>query len=208
MKPTRVEMVAIYTTRDSGLDRTTIAVMIVVTIDPVVEVVRTVIIGKTATGRSAPLTVVTGRDLLPAGPNTMIVAHPGLRLRGESMMIEGLLQGTMITDGGLMMIAEPLIIMTDAGTKLLLTDAETTEDATRRMTGTKTGPRGTQTEMAVGATVNVESDRWFSADVGATEKKGNGKPGVLRNWLWRLSTLSLIVPIRIWLCGPMYLSDR
>jgi hypothetical protein len=50
-----------------------------------------------------------------AVPNMKIVA-PGLRPPGGTLMIEGL-QGTMITDGGVMMIAEGLIIiMTDAGT--------------------------------------------------------------------------------------------
>jgi hypothetical protein len=61
-------------------------------------------------------------------------------------MTEGL-QGTMITDAGVMMTAERhLIIMTDAGT--ILIDAETTEDAMTRIT--TTGLQGTQTEMADG----------------------------------------------------------
>jgi hypothetical protein len=78
---------------------------------------------------------------------TMRSVDPGLHPPGGRLMIEGL-QGTMITGAGAMMTAERLIIiMTDAGT--ILTDAEMTEDATRKMTATTIG-RGTQMEMVDG----------------------------------------------------------
>ena len=52
----------------------------------------------------------------PLAVLNMKIVAPGLRPPGGRLMIEGL-QGTMITDGGVMMIAEGLIIiMTDAGT--------------------------------------------------------------------------------------------
>jgi hypothetical protein len=99
--------------------------------------------GMIATGKIAHLTAgtVPGRLLVAK----TIVAPPGLRPPGGRLMIEGL-QGTMITGEEAMMIAEALIMLTDAGT--ILTDAGTIEDATRRTS--RIGPRGTQTEMAVG----------------------------------------------------------
>jgi len=99
----------------------------------------------TATGKIAHLTAgtVPGRLLV-----VKKIVAPGLRPPGGRLMIEGL-QGTMITGEEAMMIAEGLIILTDAGT--MPTDAGTIEDATRRRNASKRGPRGTQTEMADGA---------------------------------------------------------
>jgi uncharacterized membrane protein YeaQ/YmgE (transglycosylase-associated protein family) len=96
--------------------------------------------GTTATGMIVDLTVGTVPDRLPAGPSTMIVA-PGLRPLGGRLMIEGL-QGTMITGEEVMMIAEGLIIM--------LTDAGTIEDATRKKTASTKGLQGMRMEMVVG----------------------------------------------------------
>lgn len=77
-------------------------------------------------------------------------------------MIKGL-QGTMITGEEAMMTADPLIIiMTDAGTNQ--NDAETTGDATRKMSATTIG-RGTQTVMADG---RVE---WILVRYRARDKK-------------------------------------
>jgi hypothetical protein len=98
------------------------------------------------------------------GLNTKNVA-PGLRPPGGRLTIEGL-QGTMITGGEAMMIAEGLIIMlTDAGT--ILTDAGTTENATRKMTAMKS-VQGMQTVMAVGL-VEMVRGSWFP-DAGQTGK--------------------------------------
>ena len=96
--------------------------------------------GMTATGKTVHPTVGTVPDRLPAGPSTMIVA-PGLRPLGGRLMIEGL-QGTMITGEEVMMIAEGLIIM--------LTDAGTIEDATRKKTASTKGLQGMRMEMVVG----------------------------------------------------------
>jgi hypothetical protein len=77
--------------------------------------------GMIATGKIAHLTAGTVPGRLLVAKT--IVAPPGLRPPGGRLMIEGL-QGTILTDAG------------------------TIEDATRRTS--RIGPRGTQTEMAVG----------------------------------------------------------
>jgi hypothetical protein len=104
------------------------------------------------TERNVPITVEIAPGRLPVGQSLMIVALDH-RLLGEIMMKEGL-QGTMITDEGVLMTAEPLIIiMTDAGT--IQTDAETTEDATKKTT-LKTDLEGTRMEMEVGPAEKYE----------------------------------------------------
>jgi len=63
-------------------------------------------------------------------------------------MIEGL-QGTMITGEEALMTAERLIIiLNDAGT--IMTDAETTEDAKKKMNATTKGLQGMRTGKRVG----------------------------------------------------------
>jgi hypothetical protein len=95
---------------------------------------------------------------------TMTTVAPGLRPPGGRLMTEGL-QGTMITDAGVMMTAERhLIIMTDAGT--ILIDAETTEDAMTRIM--KIGLQGTRTEMAGGL---VDFDPHFFWTLAKAEKR-------------------------------------
>jgi hypothetical protein len=72
--------------------------------------------------------------------NMMIVAHPGLRLPGGRLMINGL-QGTMITGAEAMMTAERLIIiMTAVG--MIKIAAEMTKGATKKKNDTKKGRRG------------------------------------------------------------------
>jgi len=71
---------------------------------------------------------------------TTMTVVPGLHLRRGAIMMRGNLQGTMITDGEVMMMtAEPLIIiMTVAG--MMTGDVKTAvADAKRRTIGTTTG---------------------------------------------------------------------
>jgi hypothetical protein len=78
-------------------------------------------------------------DRLLVAMITTIVA-PGLHLRRGGILMRENLQGTMITDGEVMMMtAEPLIIiMTAAGT--MIGDVKTAvADATRKTIGTTTG---------------------------------------------------------------------
>jgi hypothetical protein len=125
---------------------TIIVVMTVVMTVPSEMIGMNVMIG--ITEMSDLPTVETALALRPLVVPTMTSVDPGLRPPGGRLMIEGL-QGTMITGAGAMMTADRLIIiMTDAGT--ILTDAGTTEDATRRMTATTKGLRGTQMEMVDG----------------------------------------------------------
>ena len=93
------------------------------------------------------MTVTNKKDIAviaqghPVVLNMMNVARPGLRPPGGRLMIKGL-QGTMITDEEAMMTTERLIIiLTAAGT--IRTDAETTEDATKKTSASMRG-RGTQ----------------------------------------------------------------
>ena len=122
----------------SALAPTTIVAMIAVTTAPVTTATVIGMIGDIAGTDPGHLLVV---------PNMTTVVRPGLRPPGGRLMIKGL-QGTMITGEEAMMTADPLIIiMTDAGTNQ--NDAETTGDATRKMSATTIG-RGTQTVMADG----------------------------------------------------------
>ena len=115
----------------SGPVRTTIVAMNVAMIGGMI------VTGTTATRKKD--TAVIAQGLLVA-LNTMNVV-PGLRPPGGRLMIKGL-QGTMITGAEAMMTAERLIIiLTAAGT--IRTDAETTEDATKKTNVSRRG-RGTQ----------------------------------------------------------------
>jgi hypothetical protein len=96
----------------------------------------------TATGTTAGMIDIAVNGLGPplAEANMMIVVHPGLRLPGGRLTINGL-QGTMITGAEAMMTAERLIIiMTAVG--MIKIAAEMTEDATKKKNDTKTGHRG------------------------------------------------------------------
>jgi hypothetical protein len=96
----------------------------------------------TATGMTVGMIDIVVNVLGPplAEANMMIVAHPGLRLPGGRLMINGL-QGTMITGAEAMMTAERLIIiMTAVG--MIKIAAEMTEDATKKKNDTTTGHRG------------------------------------------------------------------
>jgi len=112
----------------SGLVRTTIVAMIG----------EMIVTGTTVTKKKDTAVIAQG---LPAALNMMNVVHPGLRPPGGRLTIKGL-QGTMITGAEAMMTAERLIIiLTAAGT--IRTDAETTEDATKKTSASMRG-RGIQ----------------------------------------------------------------
>ena len=119
----------------SGPVRITIVVMNVATIGEMI-VTETTVTKKTDTA------VIVQGPLVAL--NMMNVVHLGLRSLEERLTIKGL-QGTMITGAEAMMTAERLIIiLTAAGT--IRTDAETTEDATKKKSASMRD-RGTQMEM-------------------------------------------------------------
>ncbi|KAG5636408.1 hypothetical protein H0H81_008148 [Sphagnurus paluster] len=119
----------------SALALTIIVAMIVVMTGAVTTAIVT-----TATATTEATAEIAQGRLLAAHLLIMTTVVPGLHPPGGRGMIEGL-QGTMITDEAAMMTAEALIIMmTVAG--MILTDAETIEDATRRTTAMKRGHRG------------------------------------------------------------------
>jgi len=133
-----VDLFALHTMTPVVDPITTGVKIVVVKIVPLVTTVTTKKTG--TTGKSARLTAAAS-DLgrLLAATIMMIVA-PGLHLRRGAIMMRGNLQGTMITDGEVMMMtAEPLIIiMTVAG--MMTGDVKTAvADATRKTIGTTTG---------------------------------------------------------------------
>jgi hypothetical protein len=110
---------------------------VVVKIVPLVTTVTTKKSG--TTGKSARL-IAAVSDLGRLAVTTTKIVAPGLHLRRGAIMMRGNLQGTMITDGEVMMMtAEPLIIiMTVAG--MMTGDVKTAvADATRKTIGTTTG---------------------------------------------------------------------
>lgn len=131
---------------------TTIVVMTAVTIVAMTATATTVtavamtvaMVGKIATARTVTETIAPTRPAASAQGHlvgtTTTAGRLGPRLPREIMKREGP-QGTMITGGRLMMTAEYLTILNVVGM---------TEDATRRMIGTKTDPQGLQTEMEDG----------------------------------------------------------
>ena len=107
------------------------------------------IIGTTDTGKTGHTVAKDpGRLLAEPLPNLKIVVHPGLHPPGGRLMIKGL-QGTMITGEEAMMTAERLIIILNVA-GMIMTDAGTTEDATKKMNASRTGLRGTRMGKAVG----------------------------------------------------------
>ena len=111
-----------------------------------------IVTGTTVTKKTDTAVIAPG---LPVALNTTNVVQSGLRPPGGRLMIKGL-QGTMITGAEAMMTAEPLIIiLTAAGT--IRTDAETTEDATKK---TNALMRGLGTQMEKGGRVEWYLFRW------------------------------------------------
>jgi hypothetical protein len=138
--------------------------------------------GTTVIGRTGHIVVTVPGLLLAAPPaNMKIVVHPGLHPPGGRLMIKGL-QGTMITGEEAMMTAERLIIILNVA-GMIMTDAGTTEDATKKMNASMTGLRGTRTGKAVGRLVE-----WFfglgtsfaAAGFGWKQTAFNG--GILLSW--------------------------